>query len=490
VIWAGTDDGLIHVTRDGGKTWQNVTPPEMTPWSKVTQLDASHFDTATVYASVSRFRLDDLKPYVYRTRDRGKTWRKITDGLPDNAPVNTVREDPERKGLLFAGTERQVWVSFDDGDRWQSLRLNMPATSIRDLVIHEDDVVVGTHGRSFWILDNITPLRQQNAEPGDGPARLFRPQLARRVRWNTNPDTPLPPEEPAGKNPPDGAILDYTIAPEIRAARPVTLEILDASGKTVRRFSNADVPEPVDEKEMNVPTYWVRPAPVLSAAAGFHRFVWDLRLPPPDALSRDFPISAIFGDTVREPLGPWVLPGQYTVRLRVGERAVSQPLTVAMDPRVKTPAPDLALQFEVAMKICAAMGEDAGALRQVQSLRKELLALKPRAEKTDAAKALGDLEHAAGALEGTPGRFGRASRAASEDNFTRVNADLATLLDVVEGADERPTAAVLSAVEGTLKTLAGLLARWNEIKTSEVPELNRKLEKAQLPAVALDPERR
>ncbi len=468
LIWAGTDDGVIQVTRDGGRTWQNVTPPEMTPWSKV-----------------SRFRLDDLKPYIYRTHDGGKTWQKIVNGLPENASVNAVREDPERRGLLFAATERQVWVSFDDGDRWQSLRLNMPATSVRDLVIHEDDVVVGTHGRSFWILDNITPLRQFVERAADAPAHLFKPQLARRVRWNTYTDTPLPPEEPAGKNPPDGAILDYTLT--AAAAGPVTLEIRDASGKMIRRFSSADRPEPVDEKEMNVPTYWVRPAQVLSGAAGFHRFVWDLRMPTPEALARDYPISAIFGDTVREPLGPWVLPGQYTVRLTAGGRAMTQPLTVAMDPRVKTPPADLAQQFEVAMKISAAMSQDAEALRQVRRLRALLAALKPRAEKTAAAEAVGALDAAAAALEG--GRTGRGRRAGPEDNLARANADLATLLEVVEGADARPSAATVSAIEETGKTLAALLSRWNEVQTRDIPELNRKLQSAQLPVLDLSPTR-
>jgi photosystem II stability/assembly factor-like uncharacterized protein len=485
LLWAGTDDGVIQVTRDGGRTWQNVTPPEMTPWSKVTQLDASHFDAATAYASVSRFRLDDLKPYIYRTHDGGKTWQKIVNGLPENASVNAVREDPERRGLLFAATERQVWVSLDDGDRWQSLRLNMPATSVRDLVIHEDDLVVGTHGRSFWILDNITPLRQFDQRATEAPAHLFKPQLARRVRWNTYTDTPLPPEEPAGKNPPDGAILDYALT--AAAAGPVTLEIRDASGKMIRRFSSADKPEPVDEKEMNVPTYWVRPAQVLSGAAGFHRFVWDLRMPPPDALSHDYPISAIFGDTAREPLGPWVLPGQYTVRLTAGGRSLTQPLTVAMDPRVKTPPADLALQFEVAMKISAAMGEDAEALRQVRRLRASLAALKPRAERTAAAEAIGTLDASAAALEGE--RAGRGRRTGSEDNLARANADLATLLEVVEGADARPTAATVSAVEETSRALAALLARWKAIQARDIPELNRKLQSAQLPVLDLSPTR-
>ena len=219
VLWAGTDDGLIWVTRDGGKNWANVTPPDLTPWSKVTQLDASHFDTGTVYAAVSRFRVDDLHAYIYATHDGGKTWQKITSGLPDNAAVNTVREDPVRKGLLFAGTERAVWVSFNDGDSWQSLQLNLPATSVRDLVIHGDDVVVGTHGRSFWILDDITPLRQIDRDLANSDAVLFKPGTAYRVRRDIYPDTPLPPEVPAGKNPPDGAIFDYYLKSNATSGR-------------------------------------------------------------------------------------------------------------------------------------------------------------------------------------------------------------------------------------------------------------------------------
>jgi hypothetical protein len=353
-------------------------------------------------------------------------------------------------------------------------------------VIHENDVVVGTHGRSFWILDDITPLRQLDARIAEEPAHLFRPQLARRVRWNMNDDTPLPPEEPAGKNPPDGAILDYVL--KAAAAGPVTLEILDGSGRPVRRFSSTDKPEPIDEKELNVPTYWVRPPQTLSAGAGFHRFVWDLHSPPPDALARDYPMTAIYQDTPRHPLGPWVLPGQYTVRLTAGATISTQPLTVAMDPRVKTPAADLARQFELATQICAAMHEDVRALRRVQALRRQLQSLRERADKTAARDALGAVERKAAALEGVPGRFGRAARAASEDNLTRSNGDLATLLEVVEGADARPTAATLSALEETFKTLDGLLARWKEIETRDVPSLNRDLQKAHLPALDLTPE--
>src|SRR5438093_4478641 len=209
VIWAGTDDGLIHVTMDGGKSWRDVTPAALraASWSKISLIDASHFDAGTAYAAVNTFRRDDLRAHVWRTRDGGKSWTEIVSGIDSGAIINVVREDPKRRGLLFAGSETQVWVSFDDGDHWQSLRLNMPATSIRDLIIKDDDIVLGTHGRSFWILDDVTPLRQLRA---GAPAAtlLFAPQLATRFRWNKNTDTPLPPDEPAGENPPDGAIID------------------------------------------------------------------------------------------------------------------------------------------------------------------------------------------------------------------------------------------------------------------------------------------
>jgi photosystem II stability/assembly factor-like uncharacterized protein len=279
VIWAGTDDGLIHVTRDGGKTWSDVTPPGLTAWSKVSLIDAGWHDAATAYAAVNRFRLDDLKPHIYRTHDGGKTWTEIVRGLPDD-PANAVREDPQRPGLLFAGTERAVYVSVNDGDDWQPLRLNMPATSIRDLVIHGDDVVVGTHGRSFWILDDITPLRQLTPEIAAADAHLFKPQVATRVRWNVNTDTPPPPDEPTAKNPPDGAIIHYSL--KAPAAGPVTLEILDGAGKPVRQFSSADKPTPVDPKSLVIAAEWARPPQVLSAAAGAHRFVWDLHYLPPE----------------------------------------------------------------------------------------------------------------------------------------------------------------------------------------------------------------
>src|SRR5205823_1696418 len=300
-IWAGTDDGLLWITRDGGANWKNITPPEITAWSKVTQLAASHFDDETAYASVSRFRIDDLRPYIYRTHDGGNTWRLVTGGLPDNAPVNAVREDPVRKGLLFAGTETSVWVSFDDGDHWEPLQLNLPHTSMRDLWIHDDDLIVATHGRSFWVLDDISPLRQITESAAQSEEYLFKPAIAYRVRRDTNTDTPIPPDEPTAQNPPDGAIIDYFLAQPTTA--PVTLEILDGQGKLARKFSDADKPEPSAEelaKEL-IPQYWIRMPKILSSGAGMHRWVWDLRYPSPRASRTEYPIAAVPGDTPRLP---------------------------------------------------------------------------------------------------------------------------------------------------------------------------------------------
>ena len=436
---------MIQVTRDGGKNWQNVTPPELTPWSKLAQMDASHFDTATAYAAVSRFRIDDLHPYVYRTHDGGKSWQKVVSGLPENEPVNTVREDPERKGLLFAGTERTVYVSWDDGDRWQSLQMNLPPSSIRDLVVHHDDIVVGTHGRSFWILDNITPLRQLSPEIARDPAHLFAPQLTYRVRRNNNTDTPLPPEEPAGQNPPDGAMIDYFLNSTMSTSIPVTLEIVDsASGKVVRHFSSADKPEPVDAMKLNVPMYWVRPARVLSAAPGMHRFVWNLHYHEPDTLDHSYPISAIYHDTPRYPLGAAVLLGHYKVVLTVAGKSYTQPLEIRMDPRVKTSPEELRRQFELDRKIAAALHQDYEALQQVRGLSAKLesFASAPDAIK----KAAAELKEKAATLGGGEAGFGaRPLNTPQGRSLSRLNSAFSTIVSGLDNADAAPTTQQVAA---------------------------------------------
>jgi len=431
-IWAGTDDGLIHVTRDGGRTWADVTPSQLAPWAKVSLMDASHFDVGTAYAAINTLRLDDLRPHIYRTRDGGKSWTHIGAGIPDGTVVNVVREDPERRGLLFAGTEQTVYVSFDDGDHWQSLRIDLPPTSIRDLVIKDDDLVVGTHGRGFWILDDITPLRQLTPEVIAAGAHLFAPQQAWRFRWSKYTDTPLPPDEPAGENPPDGAIINYWLKAD--ATSPVTLEIVTEDGALVRRFSSTDEPEAPLEGQ-NVPAFWPRPPEVLSAAAGLHRFVWDGHYPRPAVLRFGYPISATPHNTPIEPHGPWVLPGRYTVKLTAGGETHSQTLVVKMDPRVETPPAAIAVQFEHSMNLYRLLRQDFDALAEVRAFR------------ADPSNAARDRD-----------------AAAIETALTRLNGELGSLYNVVEGADVLPASQVVDAIADRARALEDLLARWRNVR--------------------------
>jgi photosystem II stability/assembly factor-like uncharacterized protein len=480
-IWAGTDDGLIHVTRDGGKSWKDVTPTEITSWSKISIMDAGHFDANTAYAAVNRIRLDDQRPHIYRTHDGGKSWKEIVNGLPDNAPINVVREDPQRNGLLFAGSETAVWVSFDDGDHWLPLRLNMPASSIRDLVVHNDDVVVGTHGRSFWILDDITPLRQISAEVQTDNAYLFKPQVAYRFRRDVNPDTPLPPEEPAGQNPPDGAIINYYLKGDQTA--PVVLEILDGKKNIVRRFSSTDQPGPLDDKEINVPTYWVKPSQVLSGRAGMQRFVWDLHYPAPKALHYDFPISAIYRDTPFVPQGPLAMPGQYVVRLTVNGRTFEQPLVVNIDPRVKTPTDGLRQQFELSMQAYQGMNETKEILDQLQRLRAQIKARNMPGIQKPVADSLTSLDRKLAALEGVGGRGQGGGASNGEMNLVRLNAAFGGLLDVFQDADAAPTTQAVAAISDMQKSLTALRQQWNVLADKELKSVNDQLSNSQLPAI-------
>jgi photosystem II stability/assembly factor-like uncharacterized protein len=351
LIWIGTDDGYIQVTRDDGRTWQNVTPPELTPWSKVVMMEASHSDVLTAYAAVDRHRLEDNEPCIYRTRDGGKTWQRITRGLPAGVYMQTVKEDPVRAGLLFAGTELGVFVSFDAGDDWQSLQLNLPAVSMRDLAIHDDDLVVATHGRGFWMIDSITALRAITDEVTRAEAFLYPPAPAVRMPPPGENGTPQPRDEPLAENRPYGAIIDYYL--KSTPSEPVTLEILDPAGDVVRRFSSADRTAPVDPNTLNIPAFW-RPTPVpLPATAGQHRWVWDLRAGPaggaPGARGAGGGQGTRgaggaggaaggggFGGPGGRGGGALALPGTYTVRLTVGGKSYTQPLRVEMDPRAES----------------------------------------------------------------------------------------------------------------------------------------------------------
>ena len=482
-IWTGTDDGLIYLTRDGGKNWRNVTPPALTSWSKVSMLDAGHFDSMTAYAAINRFRLDDLRPHIYRTHDGGASWQEITKGIPETDVVNTVREDPIRRGLLFAGTERAVYVSFNDGDQWFPLRLNMPVTSIRDLVVHGEDVVVGTHGRSFWILDDITPLRQINGEVAGADAFLFEPEPAYRVRRSVNTDTPIPPEEPMGQNPPDGAIINYYLK---SAAAEVTLEIFDKTN-LVRRYSSADKPEEIDAEEQPYPTYWFRPPRVLPAKAGMQRFTWDLHYAPPEGAARSFPISAIYHDTPSVPLGPSVLPGDYTIKLTVNGNSYTQPLTVKMDPRVTTPAKGIAQMFQISFRSYDGMRQAREAGEAIRRLRAQLQERRAKAGSGALADAITALDQKAAALQGSGGggRRGPGRRGGGGDGttFSSLSGELEGMMGLAEGADATPTSQAAAESEKLQHSLGALLARWSELKGSDLKTLNAQLAHANLPAI-------
>jgi photosystem II stability/assembly factor-like uncharacterized protein len=479
-IWAGTDDGLIHITRDGGKSWQDVTPSQLKPWSKVSIIEASHFDAGTAYAAINSFRLDDLRAHIYRTRDFGKTWTEIVKGISEGGASNVVREDPMRKGLLFAGTEGSVYVSFNDGDDWQPLQLNLPHTSMRDLTIHGDDLIVGTHGRSFWILDNITPLRQLSGQVAKSLAYLFAPQEAIRLRWNRNPDTPLPPEVPAGKNPPDGAIIDYYLAST--PAKPVTLEIFDEQNHLVRRYASTDKPEPMEKiaAAHPIPMYWVRPTQILSAETGMHRFVWDMHYAAPDSLGREFPISAIVHDTPKYPLGAWALPGNYTVKLTIDGKSYSQPLVVKMDPRIKTSAADLRKQFEMQSGSVGGMNESYEALFQIKSVRVQLKERAAKAAQGALADAISALDKQASELEGSAQSsfFGLPPGAKQPENLSTLNQHFNGLLTVADSADAAPTTQATAVYKELEDALEKLTARWTKIRQQDIPALNAELKKA------------
>ncbi len=459
VIWAGTDDGLMHVTTNGGKNWQNVTDPSVTEWSKVSLMEASHFDKQTAYAAINRIRLDDQKPHILRTKDGGKTWKEIVLGLP-NDPINVVREDPTTRGLLFAGSERAVYVSFNDGDNWEVLRLNMPATSIRDLVIKDDDIVVGTHGRSFWILDDITPLRQigpsvKNINSSDFKAftpiskdftpttTLFAPQTAVRVRWNMWTDTPLPQEEPAGQNPPDGASINYFLA---KIAKDVALEIYDNRNKLIRRFSNTD--KLYEIPEGNVPFYWLRPQAILSGEAGGHRFMWDLHYTPLD-VPPSYPISATYQNTAPDPTSPWVMPSDYTVKLIVDGQTFQKPLTVKLDPRVKTPWESLKLQHDISLNCYKNRQQIAVMLQTIANFKENLAVVIPNAKQEKGAM-LKDLDNQLKALES-----GNAAL-----NLSNIDAAFATLFNTIHDTDMPPTTQAVKASKELSDKFDSLLTQW------------------------------
>jgi hypothetical protein len=472
-IWCGTDDGLIHLTADRGKTWSNVTPAAVSSWQKISVIEAGHFDSDTAYAAVNTMRIDDLRPHIFATHNSGKTWTEIANGIPAGQIVNAVREDPERKGLLFTGTEKGVYVSLDDGANWESLRMNLPATSVRDLIIKNDDLIVATHGRGFWVLDNITPLRQLNRNQREDP--LFKPQTALRVRANLNTDTPLPPDEPAGENPPDGAIIDYVLSKD--ASGPVTIEIKDNKEQSVRTYSSADRPVQANPKRLRIPSYWIRPTQSVSTKAGMHRFLWDMHYTPVPNVVPEFPISATYRNTAPEATSPWVAPGDYTVTLTVDGESFTQPLRVAMDPRVKTPAGDLQEQFDLSWKLYQLRLKLAPIGKKFDEIAEQLTKSKAKAaERPDAAQKLE-------AFGETLMRFGPPHPRPGAPPSLFVLESTTRLFNDIQGTDAAPTAAVKVAVPDLEKEVEPMMDAWHKLLEFDLPALNEQLKQAGFPEI-------
>jgi photosystem II stability/assembly factor-like uncharacterized protein len=484
-IWAGTDDGLVWIARDGGAHWTNITPPGVSPWSKIAQIDAGRFDDETAYVAVNRMRLDDLHPYAFRTHDGGKTWTPIDAGLPEDAPVNAVRADPVQPGLLYAATEHGVWTSLDDGAHWRPLEYNLPHTSMRDLLVKDDDLIVATHGRSFWILDDIAPLRELAADAGKKMPMLFTPAAAWRVRRDENTDTPLPPDVPAGENPPDGAMIDYDLA---RAAHSVSLEIQDGEGAVLRRYSSSDPVTPTPEQLRTdlIPPYWPKIRGPMPTTSGMHRWVWDLRATAPTATGYEYPIAAVPHRTPLTPQGPLVLAGVYRVRLTVDGQSETQPLTVKMDPRVHTSAADLAALHTAQVAMAASLTEVAKADLAAHSVAEQLAA----AENADLSAQLRPYSAALKILMGgTRANEGQAEAKAARrlPGIDDVSSEAMQLYGELDQADGVPTEVLLAAAAHVEYETSEVTPAWKSFQETQLPALNQILRDAHRPTI--DPEK-
>ena len=474
VIWAGTDDGLIQVTRDDGKSWTNVTPKNIPEWSLVSLIEASSFDAGTAYAAVDGRKLDNFKPYIFKTTDFGKSWTQITTGIPDGAYVHAVREDPARKGLLFAGTELGIYISFDDGGRWQPLQMNLPITPVHDMVVHENDLTVATHGRAFWILDDISPIRQMDASIFSSDAHFFAPAMALRTRTGHFGRR----RYAIGENPLGGGVLYYYLREESKT--PIKLEILDASGKVIRSYTSEakkkdnDQAEAEFEKDEDVDH--------IPAKAGLNIFSWDLRYQEPTKIPK-----AVYDEG--EPVGPLVLPGKYEARLTVAGNASTHSVEVVMDPRVKTSSADLQKQFDLMLKLRDRQEEMNKAVLGIRDLRSQLLAVENRVGSGDANQKLVEQSEALRKkISAIENALINPDAKASEDELhypTKLNSKFGFLTAAVDSADTAPTEGQLGVYEELNTQFDTQLAEWHQVMSKEVPALNEALRSANVPQIAV-----
>lgn len=478
LIWAGTDDGLVWKTDDGGLHWHDVTPHALTPWSKVAGIELSHFEAGTAYLAIDRHRLEDDAPYLYRSGDGGRTWSRIDGGIARDSFVNVVREDPVRRELLFAGTEKGMYVSFDDGAHWQSLQQNLPMTSVRDIDVHGADLVVATHGRGFWIMDDITPLRQLRGTAAQAPGEerggspgvvLFRPAVAFRVRaGETFQGTPFPKDEPMAENPPSGALIDYALPADARG--PVTLAIFDGQHRLIRRFSSTDTQAPPDPARLEFASVWVSVPPRVGVSRGMHRFVWDLHYPLPAALAEPASGAA--------EAGVWAPPGRYTIELTAEGQKEVQPLEIVPDPRIRLSAEAFRHEFELASRIEAARVRAATASAGAAKLLKLI-----DARRTEPGAAASELDELARritqvsglALRPAPSPNAAIPPPARTDSLQALRSDLGALERAVDGADADPSADARTAYAELARMLDATLGQWQRLTDVELRNLNARL---------------
>ena len=480
LLWAGTDDGLIQLTQDEGKTWTNVTPKDMPEWSRVSQIDPSTFDAGTAYVAVDRHQFDDLRPYMYKTSDYGKSWTKLGPGIPDTTFVRVVREDPKRRGLLYAGTETGVYVSFNDGANWRPLKLNLPTTPVHDLVIKENDLVVATHGRAFWILDDLSPLRQFSDDIAQKDAYLYAPGTAYRIQAGASSERR--PSRTTGQNPPAGAVVYYFLKDAPKADTEAKIEILDASGKLIRKYSSTEfdpLEEPLrpDDK---------KPEKELKPEAGLNRFVWDLRYEEAHHVPGYYLWE--YGSGAR---GPIAVPGHYQVRLTVGARTQTAGFDLKLDPRVQVSQADLEQQFNLLLQTRDELSRVYDAVNQIQDVRSQLSGLKRRLPENASTKTIAtaadDLEKK---LVAVREELVNLTISANEDSLAyppQLDAKLAFLAMDASTADSAPTEAEQRQLEKLKRQSGELMGRWDDLQRRDLAGFQKLTAEGSLSTVVVPP---
>jgi photosystem II stability/assembly factor-like uncharacterized protein len=473
VIWVGTDDGLVHLTMDGGKNWQNITPKQMPDWSLISMIEASPHDVATAYLAVNRYKHDDFTPYIYKTSDYGKTWKLLTNGIPGDAFVRVVREDPQRKGLLYAGTETGVYVSFDDGTNWQTLQLNLPVVPITDLVVKENDLVVATQGRSFWILDDLTPLHQMLDQVAASSVHLFKPRTTYRMRGGSS---SLP---NIGHNPPNGVMVHYYL--KTKPEGDIKLEFLDVKGDTIRTFSSKEEKKEGAEEASEEFFGGAAAAAKVTTEAGMNRFVWDMRYADASRVQG----AVLWGGGAR---GPITVPGAYQVRLIAGNQTMTESFEIKPDPRLTTTQENYQKQFDLLIKIRDKVTAAHDAINQIRDVKKQIEEFTKRMNEvatdgkaiTEAAKTVKEK------IMAVEEELMQVKAKSNQDvlNYPiKLNNKLTALAGVVASADAAPTEASYAVFEELSAKVDAQLARLKEAMEADLQAFNKLVRESEVPAI-------